>query len=404
VRQHESWGGGRFYGGPPPWAPYAWQDPDRRSRWAIVPPLAFIQVVGTHFASDNQPDARMLDLYGYALLVLGPLLLAWRTRHPVAVLAGVFAVTVLYLGLEYPYGPVFLSYAVALFAVVVRGHRRVAAGIAVASGVVAVFLDPVLGRGSAPPLSELAGVAAWTLVVFAAAEFARAQRGRFREMLRTREEEERRIASEERLRIARELHDVLAHNISLINVQAGVALHLMDEQPEQARTALTTIKAASKQTLAEMRSVLGVLRDVDETAPRSPTSGLAALPVLVETMSAAGLQVMVTTNGHVRPLPAGVDLAAYRIVQEALTNVRRHADAQAVAVTLNYDEEELQVTVENPGPAGRPAERGEEGGGHGIPGMRERAEALGGSLAAGPTPDGGFRVHARLPLSTGAVA
>jgi signal transduction histidine kinase len=385
----------------PPWAAYG-RGTDFRGppAWLIVPPLLFVQLLGTQFAADEQTGKRALDLLGYGLLSLGPVALAWRRRYAVAVLGLVFAVTMLYLGLNYPYGPVFFSLAVALFSAIVRGHRWPGLVFGLLTWLGAVFLGPLLGHDARPAFGPAGAVAAWTIVVIVAGEFAHAQRGRVREMWRTREEEGRRIASEERLRIARELHDVLAHNISLTNVQAGVALHLMDEQPEQARTALTTIKSASQETLSEMRSVLGVLRDVDETAPRTPTTGLSRLAELVGRMTDAGLDVIVTTMGEARRLPAGVDLAAYRIVQESLTNVRRHVGPVPVKVSLDYRPTELEVLVQDDGlPDGVRKEPPMDGTGNGIPGMRERAEALGGSLEAGPLPGGGFRVRTVLPLA-----
>ena len=219
------------------------------------------------------------------------------------------------------------------------------------------------------------------------------------ELARTEAEEARRRASEERLRIARELHDVLAHDISLINVQAGVALHLMEEHPEQARTALTAIKAASKDALGELRSVLDVLRQADEGPPRAPTAGLEHLDRLVTGAAAAGIDVRVVTDGRARPLPPGVDLAAFRIIQEALTNVTRHAGPATATISLTYGDDELTVQVDDDG-KGRPLS-GANGSGNGIPGMRERAAALGGRLEAGPRPGGGFRVRASLPLDGG---
>jgi signal transduction histidine kinase len=212
---------------------------------------------------------------------------------------------------------------------------------------------------------------------------------------RTRAEEDRRRAGEERARIARELHDVLAHNISLINVQAGVALHLMDEQPGQSRSALVAIKQASNDALKELRSVLDVLRQGEEQPPRASASGLAHLNSLVAGASTTGLEVRTRVEGTPRPLPAGVDLAAFRIVREALTNVTRHAGPASAIVLVGYGSEELTVQVDDDGrgPAGNGA-----GQGNGIRGMRERAAALGGELAAGPRPGGGFRVRARLPL------
>jgi signal transduction histidine kinase len=242
-------------------------------------------------------------------------------------------------------------------------------------------------------------------VALAGAEAVRGRRERFAEIRRARELETRRQADEERLRIAQELHDVLAHNISLINVQSGVALHLMDEKPEQARIALTAINEASADALREVRSVLGVLRGTGERAPRAPAAGLGRIDELVSRTTAAGVEVKLEVHGERRPLPASIDLAAFRIVQEALTNIVRHAGAGAATVELTYGRDELTVQVDDdgqgPGPSGDRRERAAldgEGGGNGIPGMRERTVALGGNFDAGPKSTGGFRVRARIPL------
>jgi signal transduction histidine kinase len=228
----------------------------------------------------------------------------------------------------------------------------------------------------------------------------RARREQAAEAARTRGEEARRRASEERLRIARELHDVVAHNISLINVQASTALHLIDERPEQARTALAAIKQASKEALGELRSVVDILRQSDEEPPRAPAPSLARLDDLVSRVSAAGLEVLTKVEGDRRPLPAPVELAAFRIVQEALTNVHRHAGAASATVHVTYGERDLTVRVDDDGRGASPD--GGAGGGAGIAGMRERVAALGGELEAGPRGEGGFRVLARLPLDGGA--
>jgi signal transduction histidine kinase len=202
------------------------------------------------------------------------------------------------------------------------------------------------------------------------------------------------------MRMARDLHDVVAHNISVINVQANTALHLMDRQPDRVRSALVTINDISKQALVELRSVLGVLRDVDGAAPLAPAPGLSRLGELVDTAAAAGLTVRVTQDGPQATLPVDVELAAYRIVQEALTNSARHSGGKNAAVRLGYGDHGLLIEVaDDGGPRpDRPAARS-EGSGSGIAGMAERAAALGGTLDAGPRPDGGFRVRAWLPLS-----
>ncbi len=196
----------------------------------------------------------------------------------------------------------------------------------------------------------------------------------------------------ERHRIARELHDVLAHSISVINVQAGVGLALLDTDPEQARTALTTIKAKSKEALGEVRQVLDTLRAPGD-APRTPAPGLGRLPELVEQAASAGLTVEV--EGEPPALPPGTDLAAFRIVQEALTNVVRHSGSRHARVGLAREGGALRLRVDDDGPA-TGAEAG--GSGNGLAGMRERAAALGGTIEAGPRPDGGFRVLALLPI------
>ncbi|MGO4420766.1 sensor histidine kinase, partial [Streptomyces sp. MCAF7] len=242
------------------------------------------------------------------------------------------------------------------------------------------------------------------VAVVAASELARVRREQWARERAEREAAERRRADEERLRIARELHDVLAHSISVINVQAGVGLALLDQDPEQARTALTTIKAASKEALGEVRQVLDTLRAPGD-APRSPAPGLDRLDELTEQARGMGLAVSVEVDGVRTALPPGTDLAAFRIVQEALTNIVRHSGSRTARVLLRYAPAELELRIDDDGPATAvgPANGG-AGGGNGLVGMRERAAALGGTVVAGPRPDGGFRVRARLPLTAATVS
>jgi signal transduction histidine kinase len=378
----------------------------RPARWrnwrvdlAIALGVCAVQVVFTHFAAQDQPERRSLDVLAYAPLTIGPVALVARRRYPVAVLAIAFCATLAYWVIGYPRGPIFIAQIVALFAVVTAG-QRLAALLVLALGYVSfLWLPYLLGREPAPSLAAALGLAAWLLVLLGSAEFVRARRERTREAVRMREEEARRRASEERLRIARDLHDVLAHNISLINVQAGVALHLMDERPEQARTALSAIKQASKDALTELRSVLDILRGGDEHAPRAPAPTLARLDDLVSRAAAAGLAVRTEIEGEARALPSGVDGAAFRVVQEALTNVTRHAGPATATVRLSYGERDLTVQVDDDGLGSVPhGEHSTLGSGKGIVGMRERVTVLGGDLEAGPRPGGGFRVRARLPL------
>jgi signal transduction histidine kinase len=362
-------------------------------------PLAvgFVQVVGTHFAAFRQPERADLDVVGILLLGLGPAALVFRRFRPVAVLSVVFASTLAYLLLDYPRGPIFLALIVAFVTAVMSGHRTAAVVSLIVGYPAFVWLPSFVGAEPLPTLGQALGLAAWLLVLLTGAEIGRSRRERAEDLARAHAEEARRRANEERLRIARELHDVLAHNISLVNVQAGVALHLMDERPEQARTALTAIKQASTEALGELRSVLDILREGQESVPRSPTSGLAGLDDLVAKTRAAGLEVRTLVEGHPRTLPSKVDLAAFRIVQEALTNVRRHAGDTQATITIRYGDRGLTIQVDDDG-RGAPADAGS--GGRGISGMRERAVALDGELEAGPRAGGGFRVRARLPLRT----
>ncbi|QKG25278.1 two component system sensor kinase [Actinomadura verrucosospora] len=353
-----------------------------------------------------------LDALGFAIVLAGPALLLLRRRYPVATLAATGLLTGLYFLRAYPYGPAFAAVGVAMLGAIVAGHRLVtwagtAVSVAVYFGITALIGVPFDQRGKPgalfpveePSVGGVSVVVGWSLAVLVTAELVRMTGQRAAERDRTRAEEERRQASEERLRMARELHDVLAHNISMINVQAGVALHLMDGDPEQARTALAAIKDASKEALTEMRSVIGALRAQGETAPRSPTAGLARLDDLLDRARSAGLTVDAETAGEPRPLPAGADLAAFRIVQESLTNVTRHAGPGPVTarVRIAYGEREVEVRVEDDG-RGAPL-LDDHRDGSGIRGMRERAAALGGTFDAGPRAGGGFAVRATLPLT-----
>jgi signal transduction histidine kinase len=362
-----------------------------KPRWIerLLPLFAgFVQVMGTQGVEWNQSERVPVDPLGNALLLVGPLALFARRRHPVPVLFVTVVVTCVFILRGHAYGPVFISPIIAAYNAIVLGHRRVTAATwVVAYAFFAVYTTWLAPRPVSGWFHNLA-VAAIMGIVLAVAESARVRKERLAERERTETEEARRQASEERLTMAQELHDVLAHNISLIHVQASTALHLIDDHPEQARTALTTIKQASKDVLGEMRSVLNVLRD---DAPRSPTAGLDRLDELIER---SGLPIVKQVTGEVRPLPPGVERAGYRIVQETLTNVTRHAPGASVTVLLEYGSHVLTIQVTDSG-GDTPGES--LGSGNGIPGMRERASALGGTLTA--THHGrGFRVEARLPI------
>lgn len=383
--------------------------------WPTSLAVLVVQQVGSQAAAAGQEGLRVpLDGYARLLLAVGPLLLLGRHRHPRTAAFGTAAAATAYLAAGYPYGPVFLSVVVAAFAAVVAGRRYAAWGALGAFWAGHVIIVHVLyGRlppaGDSPPGWETQLVAgAWVAAILAGAELARVRRREWVRRLAEEEEAERRRTDEERLRIARELHDVLAHSISLVNVQAGVGLALLDSDREAARTALATIKSASKEALGEVRQVLDTLR-APGAAPRSPAPGLDRLAELTGQAADAGLEVTTRTEGTAVPLPPGADLAAFRIVQEALTNVVRHSGSRTARVQLRYGAGELHIQVDDEGPASRGGGDGGQGsaagGGNGLTGMRERASALGGSAEAGPRDGGGFRVTARLPVvSAGTVA
>ena len=363
---------------------------------ALAAVLAAALPVITYFAAKHQPGHRPVDAGAIALVAASAGVLALRRRYPVAVLALVFGIILVYFVLGYAYGPIWLSLVIAYYTAVTSGRRLAAAIAAVAGFAIFPWLDYLLRHRQAPSAAGLAALAAWLLVLLGAGEAVRIRRERAAAAARVREEEARRKATEERLRMARELHDSLGHYLSLISVQSGVALNLNQQLPVQARAALAAVKQASKDALGELRSALEVLRQDGERAPRSPAPALARLGDLVSRASAPGLEVTAETEGTVRPLPFGVDVAAYRIAQEALTNVARHAGPATATIRITYGEEDLTVQVDD---NGRRTARPVPAGGTGIAGMRERAAALGGELYAGPRPGGGFRVRARLPLT-----
>ncbi|HKA82277.1 MAG TPA: sensor histidine kinase [Acidimicrobiales bacterium] len=363
--------------------------------------LAILQVGATAAAGHNQPERTTLGAAGVALLLAGPAALLVRRRWPEAALAVALAADLAYWLTDYPRGPAGFPSLIFAFVYAVLAGRRVFAWGTLAVGYVAFTVLPPLLDQESWSVGRALGLAAWLLVLGTGAEILRNRRERQAELAHVQAEEARRRASDERLLIARELHDVLAHNISLINVQAGVALHLLDERPDQARPALAAIKDASKEALGELRSVLDVLRRGDDgaNAPLAPTAGLRDLPGLVERTRAAGLDVALDVVGDERPVPAGVDLAAFRIVQEALTNVVRHSGGASAQVRLDYGDHQLTVQVDDDGTGAPVPPRDDPG--RGIAGMRERVQALNGTFAAGPRPGRGFRVRARFPIGAG---
>ncbi|GAA3581593.1 sensor histidine kinase [Kribbella ginsengisoli] len=367
---------------------------DGRLRRVLLPAaVTIIAVFGSFGASNNQDGRRHGDWLMVVLVMIGSVSLYWLRSHPVPVVWATVGSTLVYMLMQYGYGPVIFSFVIAVFTVIRTGHR-----LAGWIGLVTLYAGHVLGRLvlglSGQGIYQVLLVGTCFVVLGFTAELFRGHRERVMAANKTRREAELRRAGEERLRIAQELHDVVAHHISLINVQASTALHLVDRQPEQAGPALAAIKDASKEALVELRSIVGVLRQSDESAPRQPVAGLDRLDHLISRTSMAGLEVHAIVHGDPRPLPTSLDRAAFRIIQESLTNVVRHAKATAATVRIQYGEETLVLQVDDDGSAltGPPRE------GNGIVGMRERATALGGTLTASRTPTGGLRIVANLPI------
>lgn len=333
-----------------------------------------------------------LTTLGVVWLVACGLPLLWRSRAPLLVLLLTALLTFSYYASGNPGGPMIVAPTLALVTLAVLRGPLVAgtAGGLIAVGVIAEVLAGGDADGTFDP--RLAGFLLWVTVAVTIGTVGRMRRAARRSAADRAAEAARLRAEEQRLRIAREVHDVVAHSLAMINVQAGVAAHVADRRPDEAKAALLAIKDASRSALTDLRATLGVLRSGDE---RTPTPGLDRLPDLVAGIAGTGLEV--TVAGDPGPLPAPVDVAAYRIVQECLTNVVRHATgAGTVTVRLARTEDDLEITVVDDGQVAAVGP-----GGNGLRGMAERARALGGDVQAGPGDGGGYRVRARLPVSGG---
>jgi signal transduction histidine kinase len=344
-------------------------------------------------------------ILGCALVLLHTLSLVARRRFPGAVLALVVGSGLAFAALDLPPDILGVAILVAVYSVAAYGDRWVSlAGLAVAElGLAAVQLTP--GRTGVDTLVGNLGVvaAAWLLGRFAHNYRAYAARLEERtvELEQAREALARRAVADERLRLARELHDVVAHAISVIAVQSGVGAHVAATQPKEAVKALAAIETTSRSALEELRRLLGVLRQEDESqGDLTPMPGLGDLDSLLAEVGKAGLAVRLQVHGTRPPLPAGVDLSAYRIVQEALTNVVKHAGPARAQVVVGYRHQDVtvEVTDDGQGPVTSVGD-GRTGTGHGLIGMRERVAAFGGELEVGPRSGGGFRVAARLPVA-----
>ena len=342
-----------------------------------------------------------LDVVSAAVLTLP---LAWRRRAPLAV-AAIVAAAIAVDDLVAGWDSAVLSFDCSIVAAYSAGAhaRQRHAAIALAALLAANLVDALGAPGNRAGNLAL-GIVVFSLVPWLVGQALRRERSRTAQLqeLATQLEAEREkrtldAVAAERGRIARELHDSIAHAISVIAVQADAASKLLRRDPERARQPLETIQTTARAALAEMRETVGVLRDSRERAPLGPQRGMIDLERLVQEVERSGLPVTLTLTGAVRPLPGPLDLAVYRIVQEGLTNVRKHAGPAHACVTINYEPDNLEVVIADDGHLIPPPS---DGGGHGLVGVRERVTLLGGEFKAAPATDGGFVVQARLPLGS----
>jgi signal transduction histidine kinase len=390
--------------------PHRWLAAHPRALDALVALGCLALILIGAVSNPHLRDHQHIGIFFGLLAVLTSASLVLRRELPRAVLAFTCAISVIEI-VTNDEGPprtsIVFGVVVALYTVAARTDRpttwrigAVTAGLLTGTGML-FGLTPWYAQ-------ENWGIFAWTALAAAVGDAVRSRRAyiaaieeRAERAERTREEEARRRVAEERLRIARELHDVVAHHIALVNVQAGVASHVMDNRPDQAKEALAHVRQASRSALDELRATVGLLRQYgDPAAPTEPAPGLGVLDQLVDGFVRAGMRVEVDAHPQegLGTLAGSVDLTAYRVVQEALTNVHKHAGPGVKAeVRIARTHGALEITVLDDG-VGTPS--GDAGGGHGLLGMNERVAALRGTCEAGPRPEGGFQVRATLPLQT----
>jgi signal transduction histidine kinase len=337
-----------------------------------------------------------LDAAGYALVVLVHLPLVFRGRAPVSVCCFMHAAWLVYITAGY--WPVVCSFGPMLVVHTVGSLRppRVAVPCAALMSATWIYAGAVTHTDGWPSVVGQAVI--YPAVLWRFGETARRSAELTRQLRREQAERARREVAVERGRIARELHDVVAHHISVISVQTGLARYVFASDPTTARGAIDTIDASAREALDELRRMLMLLRSDDEGAPAAPMPGLARLEQMAQRLRTGGIPVALTVEGSPRPLAPGVELCAYRVVQEALTNVVKHAPGASAEIRLAYEAHQVTVSVTDDGQGVIP-DRVRAGGGHGLPGMRERAKLYGGQISVGPQEQGGFAVRLTLPTA-----
>ncbi len=373
--------------------------------------LTGVSFLATLYFDQANPvfHSRPLDPLGAVLLALQSMPLAVRQRYPMHVWATTGTTITIYSILGYPPGAGGLGVLLALYTVAAKTDRRSAIAAAVVTTMgIAVSIVGAYANTTLPADVFVLDLIS-NYVVFATAwifgdnvrvrrAYTTALEARAALLEREREENARLAVAEERGRIARELHDVVAHHVSVMVVQAEAARRVLAAEPELAADALESVQGTGREALAEMRRMLGVLREVDSPDNRRPQPSLERLDALIETVREAGLAVELEIEGTPRPIPVGIDLSAYRIVQEALTNTIKHGGKASARVRLRYGERELELEVVDNGRGAAAGLVAQDGTGHGLIGMRERVALFGGELMAGPRIQGGYAVRARLPL------
>jgi signal transduction histidine kinase len=354
--------------------------------------LAVVLAVAGAFwtaGADLRTDADVpIDGLGYVLVVATALALAVRRRWPLVTLALATAMTSAYLVIGYPYGPILVSFLVAVYTT--ARHRPLRTSVPASIAALGVLLIHLFTSEAALPgfLGVIPG-SAWVVVPFSIGVSVRLVQ---ESAARARAEAVRERVDQERLRVAQEVHDIVGHGLAAINMQANVALHLLAKQPEQGEVALKAISRSSAEALEELRATLSTVRRDKADTARAPTPGLEGVEDLCERIRKAGVRIRVERTGTRRTLPSAVDRAGYRIVQESLTNVLRHGDPKVATVRIRYEDEAVALSISNPVRDVRDAADG-----LGIAGMRERVSMLGGDFTAGLTSDRRFEVRARLP-------
>ncbi|MEU1662496.1 sensor histidine kinase [Streptomyces sparsogenes] len=395
-------------------------DPRPRGTWwreGAVTATAFVLCLLGGVVQDDGSTLSPPPAAAYFIAVASCAVLPVRHRAPLAAMAATTASGVLVPALGLLLSPLIVAPAViTAYSLTARTRRHAASAVALTSVALLVASTPLFGALSWKDASRVGAVAAFPLVAGVLGHSAQNRRAylaameeRARRAEESRDSEARRRVAEERVRIARELHDLVAHQITLANAQATVAAHLFDARPEQTRKSLNELVETTGAALDELRATVGLLRQSgDAAAPAEPAPGLSRLPALLESFRRAGLEVSVHQEGTARPLPPGVDLTAYRIVQEALTNVTKHAGTNSARVRLAWNRDRVTITVADDGEDARTAPSAstaqgvstapDRPPGYGLIGMRERATAVGGHLSAGRRPEGGFLVSTQLPL------